>query len=401
MPGMLPVNIVDFGADPEGIQDSTKAIRDAINRVKEDSNGHGGVVQIPPGTFLIKETIEIDHFVVLSGIGWATPTFGYVPNDRVIPGSWFRIRDQITAFRVKGRGNANSTEGRGVCFRSLAIRHDQPDAPGAGTFVPRDYPFAFSIHTDDVVFDNVMMLNPTRGIYFGAGGDGGVVGRLYINRLLGQPLRIGIEVDDTLDSVRINDVHFWPFWNIDEGVKRFLLGGDGTVTAFKLFRCDGAQMTNIFAYGYQHGIEVLESAAGVPTALMISNLYLDACGIGVPVACSNSSVHIANAKIQGAGVEKIAPEFQGKWGVIMKGGRQNRLDLANVDLSNFRNSCVRADNGWIHAENLRIDGWNWARENFYGVEAREEGEIRLGRGFVFGASPGSIGPVGGNVITDV
>ena len=59
----------DFGADPTGETDSTSAIQDAINAVK---NLGGGTVFLPIGKYLVSSTISIPNYVSLVG-DWNKP----------------------------------------------------------------------------------------------------------------------------------------------------------------------------------------------------------------------------------------------------------------------------------------------------------------------------------------
>lgn len=71
-PGIGNINIVDFGAKPDGISDNTKAIQDAIDQC---SSSGGGTLHFPPGAYMsgtifIKDnvTINLDKGAVLKGI---------------------------------------------------------------------------------------------------------------------------------------------------------------------------------------------------------------------------------------------------------------------------------------------------------------------------------------------
>jgi hypothetical protein len=59
-------NVLDFGADPTGTNDSASAIQAAINSVSS-----GGVVYLPAGTYDIATGLTLsDNYVKLSGDGW-------------------------------------------------------------------------------------------------------------------------------------------------------------------------------------------------------------------------------------------------------------------------------------------------------------------------------------------
>ncbi len=69
------VNVLDFGADPTGVADSTTAIQAAINSLAPTSsavspaNAGGGTVYIPAGKFRITDTLLIGYGITLMGDG--------------------------------------------------------------------------------------------------------------------------------------------------------------------------------------------------------------------------------------------------------------------------------------------------------------------------------------------
>ena len=69
------VNVLDFGADPTGVADSTAAIQAAINSLAPTSsavtpaNAGGGTVYIPAGKFRITDTLLIGYGITLMGDG--------------------------------------------------------------------------------------------------------------------------------------------------------------------------------------------------------------------------------------------------------------------------------------------------------------------------------------------
>lgn len=60
---MTPVyNVVGYGADPTGLKDSTKAFKDAL--------AAGGQASVPPGRYLITETLALKNSSAIIGAGW-------------------------------------------------------------------------------------------------------------------------------------------------------------------------------------------------------------------------------------------------------------------------------------------------------------------------------------------
>lgn len=65
-----PVNILDYGADPTGLSDSTAAIQAAIDYAQSVSNEQGGAtVYLPQGKYQISETLTVLHPISLIGDG--------------------------------------------------------------------------------------------------------------------------------------------------------------------------------------------------------------------------------------------------------------------------------------------------------------------------------------------
>lgn len=64
------VSVLDFGADPTGVSDSTAAIQAAVNfAAARPSNGNTAVVVLPAGTYKITDTININKDIRFIGDG--------------------------------------------------------------------------------------------------------------------------------------------------------------------------------------------------------------------------------------------------------------------------------------------------------------------------------------------
>jgi hypothetical protein len=89
-----PVNVLDFGADPTGVADSSSAVQTAINTVET----LGGSVTFPPGKYLFTSQVTIDRTYAASGSNFVGE------RNLIISGYGAEIRTTgaITAFDVKG-----------------------------------------------------------------------------------------------------------------------------------------------------------------------------------------------------------------------------------------------------------------------------------------------------------
>ena len=64
------VNVLDYGADPSGLTDSTAAIQAAMNAAKviaQATVAYGITVYIPSGTYVTSSTLTIPFYVNLLG----------------------------------------------------------------------------------------------------------------------------------------------------------------------------------------------------------------------------------------------------------------------------------------------------------------------------------------------
>lgn len=66
------MNCIDYGADATGKRECSAALQEAIDRAAAYNNGQGGIVQIPPGTYLCGD-VKLRPQVTMQGMG----TWGY------------------------------------------------------------------------------------------------------------------------------------------------------------------------------------------------------------------------------------------------------------------------------------------------------------------------------------
>eukprot|EP00698_Gefionella_okellyi_P012294 TRINITY_DN3303_c0_g1_i2.p2 TRINITY_DN3303_c0_g1~~TRINITY_DN3303_c0_g1_i2.p2 ORF type:complete len:168 (-),score=23.65 TRINITY_DN3303_c0_g1_i2:1112-1615(-) len=125
------------------------------------------------------------------------------------------VRDQeplyedsiLLAFAGKGsdQGTAFITMHENSVLRGVAIFY--PEQVNKG--VPVAYPWTISMSGNNPAVYDVELLNPYQGISAVA------AHRHYIARVQGQPLRVGIFIDQTYDIGRIENVHWNPWFSMD------------------------------------------------------------------------------------------------------------------------------------------------------------------------------------------
>ena len=82
-------NVLDFGADPEGLRDSTAAIQSALDTAAAEG---AGTVWMPAGTYVLTDTVTVPPYCSLRG-DWRDPDtegadYGTVIEVRTEPGLW-------------------------------------------------------------------------------------------------------------------------------------------------------------------------------------------------------------------------------------------------------------------------------------------------------------------------
>lgn len=141
----IPVNAVDYGADPTGTSDSAAGINAAVEYVK--NNTGKGVVYLPAGTYIITSTINLADGVSLIGLENPTilrrfplGTMGGMLNNGIQPGA--------TGYN----GNSNITIS-GITFDMDGNNTEFPMTAGVGITLA---------HARDILIDNCNF-NRTKG----------------------------------------------------------------------------------------------------------------------------------------------------------------------------------------------------------------------------------------------
>ncbi|HEV7865723.1 MAG TPA: glycosyl hydrolase family 28-related protein, partial [Acidimicrobiia bacterium] len=250
------VDVTDHGAVGDGVSVDTAAIQAAV----DEAAARGGIVRFPPGHYrLAAPGIRITRPVQLQGVGWegtgAEPGAG---ESAAVPGGSWLFCDDPTTAAITIEAAPASAPPSGVIVRDLAIRQAQPAGSGvfpepaaAAGFIPVDSPFAISIGPGctDVLLERLFLLNVSRGISAGLSG-GPPTGRLTLRGIWGQPLTEGITLDNCQDTVRIEDVHFWPYWKSGPVAEWQLDHGTGIT----LRRVDNPQLRGLFCFSYRTGL---------------------------------------------------------------------------------------------------------------------------------------------------
>lgn len=331
------VSLRDFGAVGDGVTDDSNAIDAAIA-----SGAKRILVPWTANGYRTTRVINVDKPVVFEGDGVTPYTALGSPNTRGV-GSWFFLDHSGVGFYVNaGLGFS------GVEFRQIGTYRSHPTPTGA-PFTPTVYDW--DIEFDDLVdckLIDVCLLNPYKGVRVH-----GQQSRLWVDRLYGHPMKVGMQIDEAYDICRINNVHFWPYWAQNLQVWDYTLAN---LDAFIIGRCDNHMYVNVFSIFHFRGILIINTVNGTANKLKLTNCDLDRGyhGYVVDSAATGHTAQINNLTVQGeTGVTGA------NIGLAVY-ANQVDLSISNLDIRNINSvACLVAGtftNIGIH--DLYCSDWN-------------------------------------------
>jgi len=240
-------NVMDFGAAGDGATDDTAAFQVALDVA---GAAGGGRVQVPTGRFYFESHLSVPAGVTLEGI-WRAPVRNY-PHDK---GS--------SLFPTEGHGNASATPfialESGAGLANLSIFY--PNQNGATA-----YPYTVQGKGRRCSIVNVNIINPWRAVDFGTY----PCDEHLVKALWAEAIDVGIYIDQS-DGGRMEDVHFWPFWEV---VKKDAKYANEQGIAFKIGRATNQTAINCFAIFYQKSAHFADFGHGVGYG-SYTNWYMD------------------------------------------------------------------------------------------------------------------------------
>ncbi|HEY5914982.1 MAG TPA: glycosyl hydrolase family 28-related protein [Verrucomicrobiae bacterium] len=277
--GYLNAKNPPYGAKGDGAADDTAAVQSALNDAA--ANG-GGIVFLPRGNYRILTHLVVPAQTTLAGV-WRAPTAA----------AQYR---GTTLLALEGAGSTS-----GVPF--ITLQGNNSTLEGVSVYYPNQVttnppiPYPWAVRGgggENVTVQNVLLVNPYLGIDLATYPSA----RHLVRGVYGQPLLVGIAVDQCYDIGRIMDIHFWPFWTLDNRMQVFQ---SANAVSFDFMRTDWEVVQDVFSWGYYIGARFRASAHGGMNGQM-SNINFDNVDIGLHLTATQPyAVHISNLNIANAG----------------------------------------------------------------------------------------------------
>lgn len=348
------ISVTDFGAVGDGATDDTAAFQSALDQA--GSSGGGGVF-VPARTFCIRGTLVVPAATVLRGAN-------------EFPFRSWGTADTVAGTTLLAFASARNASGPAFVFLNGADAGIQ----GLSVFYPEQLPNATAPTAypptvmgsgDNVAVQNVLLVNPYIGIDFATY----PCGRHLINGVYGQPLSVGVKVDQCYDIGRIREVHFWPFW-----------AGLGTgacnwqhlnAVSLDLMRTDWEIVEDVFSFGYHVGIRFSQSKAGSCNG-QFTDINFDDVDIGVDATdTQRPAVVFSNLNIANAG------DGRTRVGILGRPGGNAQVIVRGGSFWGELKQAVQWDNaGSVRLTDSTVQAWD---------NASAAVEIMSGRGYVQGS----------------
>jgi len=162
---------------------------------------------------------------------------------------------------------------------------------------------------DDATLIDVLIVNPWQCVDFGSVTGG----RHYIHGLYAQPLHTGLYIDNCFDIGRVENVHFWPFWDVSNEIMDYT---SKNAIAYVIGRTDWQYFVNCFSINFKIGYHFISGKNG-PGNVVLVNSGADEPGISVVV--EDSERH--------AGISFVNGQFMG--GIIVNSTNTGPLKFTN------------------------------------------------------------------------
>jgi hypothetical protein len=256
-------SVFSYGAVADGTTDDTAAVQKAIDAASEK----GGIVELPPGRYLVAGNLEVRPGVALRGAALAPQAIAPLKGTVILATAG---RDDEEAPPLFHLGHSSAVTNLTVWYPD-----QKPDDIHA-------YPWTFQLEGFDNTVENITLINSYNGIRTGPGNNV----RHRIRSVYGCVLRRGIFVDFCTDIGRVENCQFHCHWwsspetgGAWDPVFNYMVEN---LEAFTFGRTDWEYVTNNFVFPAKIGWRFIETERGACNGHLTGN-GADACETAVLV----------------------------------------------------------------------------------------------------------------------
>jgi hypothetical protein len=286
--GFINVKSPPYNATGNGITDDTNAIQQALNDIGAVG---GGIVFVPEGNYLIATHLTLLASTVLKGVASHVQRDWGDPSRKRVSGT--------TLLAIADAGNETGTPFISLSGHNSGIEGLQIFYPNQViTTPPIAYPWTIRCGQKGMRIENnfvkdVLLVNPWKGIDAATNQSP----RHWFENIYGQPLSIGIAVDQCYDIGRIVHIHFYSFWSVDPAFRAWI---NNNGVSFIFQRTDWEIVEDVFSFGYHTGMAFRSSVYGSCNG-QFTDINFDQVDIGIDVSYTQtegilfSNLNLANA----------------------------------------------------------------------------------------------------------
>ena len=350
--GINVINVKDYGAVGDGLVDDSAAIQAALST--------GQHVYIPTGYYLINSALTFKQpGQMVSGDGRN--------QSRLIIHPTFDLSAQGVLVFACGE--------EGPQLEDFGMAFEQPDTSDRNQLT--HYPVAiYAVNTARFTITSLKITNAMNGIDM-TGNCGGA----FIDLLEMSAFSTGIQIDGSLDTVRINQFHFWCFAMSPNQCNIFF----GSARALNVGRVDGLMLSEFLNIS-SLGINMYRSASGDPWVYMSDSGFDTFNGITMSAGSLqmvNSYITLANTPAL-RGVHQTGGILQFTNCYFTSGQTQPFILLENMS-----NGALQIDNCYFnYATGAQISVGGNASNNTIQV-SNSRFQAQSGAFQLLGAAPGT------------
>ena len=304
-------NVLDYGADPTGVADSSAAINAAAAQVASGGTRHRAVY-LPTGTYRVNHQINLTACQVFYGDSRGSSVLmvdqAFDPAATAVIFCTAASYDAGPVIRDLGITFAQpSDQGTRANFKTLAAGGTS-GAGGTGVM----YPWAVASGSDSFriqivrvriggAWDGVTSNNHNTVFWL----EDVEMGALDCGLSLGEGAAGGIQ-----DFTHVSGYHFW---NFDLGASLWNVFNDGQTIAMRIGRCDGLDIRGFNSF---YGRLIITPDAGGFTMIQLTNCQMDGTFADIEINGSVSHFNIVN--LYGtAGTGRLRPFIQANAPVVL------------------------------------------------------------------------------------